>query len=233
MDPKPQPKQPQQPQGNFVAYPNAMRARRMQAGDAKAAKLPMFDGGKISVPGTDQEFDVALWGGKDGTGRIMFTGFTKNGADNRPLNDQMSAMFGEATPNSSANEIVEANMTFRPGQIAIFTNRNAEEAYAKLKESGADIVAAIREQNLPPQFYGRWHPGVQKDGRNATALVSISVWPGATKDNRFLLTGRTQYPLPGKNGAKAAPAMDADIPFDLDDDKDPKKAVDKDADVAR
>ena len=131
-----QPQPAKQPAGNVVAFVNSERERKIKAKDPKAANLPMFDKGKIGLPGTDQEVDLALWGGKDGTERRMFTGFTKDAADTRPPQQQLSAMFGDTAPDAeaAANEIVQANMTFRPGQIAIFTNRATEEIYAELQD---------------------------------------------------------------------------------------------------
>jgi hypothetical protein len=221
MDQTQQPNQAQQPRGDFVAYLNAHRERRMRANDPAAADLPVFHNGEISIPGTDQRFNFSLKGGTENNEakRATFTGYTNNVPDQRTPHEQLSAMYGRGAPDERADQISYGNLSFVPGQISLFTNRATEEIYNELLrsvKSGDELRAAIRDRNLPPQYYGFWHPGVKDAATSTTALVHVSIWPALTKTgNKLMLTGRTQYPLPGKGAAAAPrPADDPEIPFD-------------------
>lgn len=158
-----------QPQGNFVGF----APRYKQPGD----KRPNFEG-RITIPGTDREFRVALWADKDKHGRVMFSGRSADISSTDTALQQIESLAGGAI---DAKTLEENGIRLEPGQLVAFTNGFKDEANPNR-----------------PDFYGRWNPG------SGEQLVSVSVWARKDKFQQPMLTGQTQYPIPGKNAALEA-----------------------------
>ncbi len=144
----------------------------------KGDRLPAFTG-KVQIPGTDREFRLALWAKTDKNGEVMFSGLSSDFSGSDTALEQIDALAGA---DSDARTLEQGGMKLRPGQVMLFKNGFKDEANPDR-----------------PDFYGRWNPGTGED------LVSISAWARKTRTQQPILTGQTQYPLPGKN-----PAMDTE-----------------------
>jgi hypothetical protein len=174
--------QTQQTKGNFIASP----ARYKQAGD----KRPDFTG-KITIPGTEREFRVALWSSKyadktTGEMKTVHSGRTSDVSHSDSAMDQIEAMANRGTP---GKVIEESGLKLEAGQIALFTNG------FKTEEGIDPDKLALR-----PDYYGRWNPGT------GDKLVAVSVWARQGKDGGAFIAGATQYPIPGKDvGREEAP----------------------------
>ena len=167
-----------QPKGNFIASP----ARYKQPGD----KRPDFTG-KISIPGTEREFRVALWASKfadktTGEMKTVLSGRTSDVSHSDSAMDQIEAMANRGTP----GKVIEENgLKLEAGQLAIFTNGfKTEEGVDKEKLA------------LRPDYYGRWNPGTGEK------LVAVSVWAREGRDGGAFIAGATQYPIPGKDAGR-------------------------------
>jgi hypothetical protein len=143
-------------------------------------KRPNFNG-RIAVPGSEREFRMALWAGQDRNGQVMFTGRTSDISTSDTALEQIDTMAGVGT---DARMLAENNLKLAPGQIVLFRNSYKDEA-----------------SPARPDFYGRWNPGT------GDQLVNVSVWARKSKTNQAMLTGQTQYPLPGKGLEEAAQAQ--------------------------
>lgn len=137
--------------------------------------------GRIGLPGTDREFRTALWAGKDSKGNVMFTGRASEMAQNDDALTQIGTMAG----NVDAKMLEENGIKLAPGQIVIFKNGFRDEANPSR-----------------PHFYGRWNPGTGEK------LVDISVWARESRSGDALLTGQTQYRIPGKTAAMSEMSPD-------------------------
>jgi hypothetical protein len=105
----------QRPTGNFIASP----ARYKQPGDNR----PDFIG-KISIPGTERVFRVALWTSqfadpKTGEMKIVHSGHTSDVSHSDSAMQQMQTI---AARREAGPIIEEAGLKLKPGQIALFTN---------------------------------------------------------------------------------------------------------------
>ena len=139
-------------------------------------KRPNFDG-RIAIPGTEREFRMALWASQDKHGKVMFSGRTSDISTSDSALEQIGAMAGVG---SDAKTLEENGIKLEPGQIVVFTNGFKDEANPNR-----------------PDFYGRWNPGT------GDKLVNVSVWARNSKTKQAMLTGQTQYALPGKELADA------------------------------
>jgi len=169
----------EQPQGKIFLRVN----KRKQQGD----NLPAFTG-DVSIPGTEQRFDVALWGSeyadKDtGEMKKVFNGRTSITSSRADAEAQLDQLVAAGSPVAA---LTENNLTLEAGQLVLFENKFKDEAEAR-----ADGHVPNR-----PDFYGRWNPG------NGQKMVSISAWAGKSKQRfdfgNVVLTGFSQYPMPGK-----------------------------------
>ena len=151
-----------QPQGNFIGF--AANPRYKREGDRK----PNFTG-RIAVPGSKDEFELALWAGTDKNGRVMFTGSAATVSRDADVHDQIAQM---ARVGSEARRMEENGIELRPGQMVLFANGYKDEANANR-----------------PDYYGRWNPG------KGQKLVSISAWARKSDKGQALLTGQTQYAI--------------------------------------
>ena len=151
--------------------------RYKQAGD----KRPNFDG-RIAIPGTEREFRVALWANQDKHGNTMFSGRSADISTSDNALAQINAMAGVGT---DARTMEENGISLAPGQIVLFKNGYKDPTNPEDKK---------------PDFYGRWNPG------SGEKLVSVSVWARTNTRGEAMLTGQTQYALPGrKEGMETAP----------------------------
>jgi hypothetical protein len=175
--------QTQQPKGNFIASP-----LRYQSGNRPAYR------GKISIPGTDRAFEVALWSSKyidpkTGEEKIVLNGRTADVSVSDAAMDQINAIASRGTPGKI---IEEAGLKLEAGQIALFSN-------GFKTEPGVDADKLAKR----PDFYGRWNPG------SGETLVSVSVWARQGRDGGAFIAGATQYPLPkAEPGKEEAPERD-------------------------
>lgn len=174
--------QRQQTRGNFVAFMN----RDKQAGDNK----PAFDG-RIAKPGADDEQRCALWSFEytdKATGEVLmgFNGRADGINTKAEAIDQITALLGA----KSTAEVIElaGNLKLAPHQIVLFTNKKKAEGAGKDR----------------PNFYGVYNPG---DG---SPVVSISAWARKDRNQHAMLSGGTQYPIPGKSIADQQD-MDAEV----------------------
>jgi hypothetical protein len=170
--------QTNQPKGNIIASP----ARYKQPGD----KRPDFVG-KITIPGTNRDFRLALWSStyadsKTGEMKIVHSGRTSDISNSDSAMEQINAM---AARDGVSKIIEEAGLKLDAGQIALFTN-------GFKTEEGVDPEVLAKR----PDFYGRWNPGT------GDKLVAVSVWARKGRDGGAFIAGATQYPLPGKEAGK-------------------------------
>jgi hypothetical protein len=182
-----QPQQAKQPTGNFVGFktrssPATSRPRQGQQPEngKSARRRPDFDG-RIAIPGTEREFPIALWAGKDRNNKVMFTGQSGDIATSDSAVEQIEALANGG--HLDAAMLAENNLNLRPGQIVLFANTYKDESSPKR-----------------PDYYGRWHPGV------GDKLVTVSVWARQSRYGQPMLTGQTQYAQPGRDMADAARA---------------------------
>ena len=143
----------------------------------KGDKRPNFDG-RIAIPGTEREFRMALWAGQDRNGAVMFSGRTADISTSDSALEQIEAMAGVG---SDAKTLEENGIKLEPGHLVVFKNSFKDEA-----NPGR------------PDYYGRWNPGT------GDKLVNVSVWARTSKFKQAMLTGQTQYALPGKDLSEAA-----------------------------
>lgn len=171
--------QTKQPSGNFYAPIN----RYKQPGDDK----PMFSG-VLTKPGDEAEQPFALWpfeyaDKKTGEIRIGYSGSINGVASNVPADDQIKALLADI----SGVDVQVANLTLRPGQIVLFPNSFKDEAPEKAR----------------PDLWGWVNP---LDG---SPPFKPAVWVKQFEDSgRPYLTGKTQYPLPGKAAVEQQPTLD-------------------------
>ncbi len=172
-----------QPQrGNFVAFLN----RDKEPGDNK----PIFDG-RLARPGTEDAQRFALWpfeytDKKTGEVHTGFNGQVSAIATTAAPMDQIAALLKQAP----ADAVVEmpGNLNLAPRQLVLFANPSKADAPDKKR----------------PDLYGYFNPG---DG---TPIISISAWMGKDRYEHAMLSGATQYPMPGKTVAEqqaAAPDL--------------------------
>ena len=166
-----QPIDTQQAKGDFYAPLN----RRKQPGD----KQPIFKG-RLNKPDDEAKLPIALWGfdyvdKKTGEVKRGFSGDQDGVASNIPAQAQIDALMADV---DAGKEVTVANLTLRPGQITLFTNGFKDEA---------------PERNRP-DYWGWFNP---KDG---TPPVMVNIWVKTFEDSGVAyLSGKTQYPLPGKS----------------------------------
>lgn len=172
----------QQPRGNFVAFMN----RDKQAGDNK----PAFDG-RIAKPGADDEQRCALWSFEytdKETGEILI-GFNGRADGINTKAEAIDQIMGLLSAKSTGDVIeLAGKLKLAPHQIVLFTNKKKAEASDKDR----------------PNFYGFHNPG---DG---SPVVSISAWARKDRNEHAMLSGSTQYPIPGKSVAEQQ-AADAEV----------------------
>lgn len=164
--------QSEQQHGNFVAFMN----RDKQPGDRR----PAFDG-RLSTPGAEDERRFALWvheytNPKTGEVLQMFNGEVGRVDAKASALDQIAAL-SKAAP---GQEAAIGNLSLSPGQIVIFPNGFKAEAPDKQR----------------PDYWGAYNPG------NGEPIVRISVWAKKDRNQNPMLTGATNYPLPGKSEAQ-------------------------------
>lgn len=154
--------------GNFIVYTNRDKA----PGDNR----PAFTG-RVAAPGSEKEFALALWAGKDKTGRMMFTGRTMAYAASSEAIDQLRDLVDADAPAQDALE--EGGLKIEPMQIVMFQN-------------------GFKDASHPdrPDFWGRWNPG------NGQPLVAVSGWLRKDRYQRPMMAGQTSLPQPGVEPAK-------------------------------
>ena len=159
-----------QPHGNFIAF----LARDKEPGD----KRPVFEG-RLSLPDTETELHVPLWGHeyadpKTGEMMTMFNGTTDAVSPADAPKDQVAALLKNEDAAAPASI---SNVTLRSRQVVLFPNRFKDEAPEKER----------------PDYWGAYNPG------NGQPVVRISAWMRKDRYGRAMLTGATSYPLPGKS----------------------------------
>jgi hypothetical protein len=159
----------QRPQGNFIASP-----LRYQTGNRPAYR------GKVSIPGTDRSFSVALWSSKyhdktTGEEKIVLNGNTSDVSLTDSAMDQVSAI---ASRGDVAAAVEHKGTSLRAGQIVLFTN-------GFKTEMGVDPDQLAKR----PDFHGYWNPG------KGEQIVQVSVWARQGRDGGAF-SGATQYPMP-------------------------------------
>lgn len=149
------------------------KARYKKPGDNR----PSFEG-RISLPGAQHEQRLALWARQDKNGNEMFYGLSGEAMGGTA--EEQIARMASGTVDSKA---LEANgFRLDPGQVVLFKNTRKDETATGKRR---------------PDFYGRWNPGT------GDKLVALSVWNyQKEKDAPVMLTGKTQYPLPGVDMTK-------------------------------
>lgn len=155
--------------GNFIVYTN----RDKQPGDNR----PAFTG-RVAAPGTEKEFTLALWAGKDKNGRMVFTGRTLAYAASSDAIEQLRDLVEADAPDQEALE--EGGLKLEPMQIIMFQNSFKDAAHPDR-----------------PDFWGRWNPG------HGQPLVAVSGWLRKDRYQRPMLAGQTSLPQPGVEAAKA------------------------------
>jgi len=155
--------------GNFIVYTN----RNKQPGDQR----PLFQG-RLAAPGEEKHFAVALWGGKDKNGNLMFTGRSSAYASNSEAMAQVEDLLAADAPAEGVLE--EAGLKIAPHQIVLFKN-------------------AFKDAEHPdrPDFWGRWNPGA------GLPLVAVSGWMRKDRYQRPMLAGEVTLPKPGVEVGKA------------------------------
>jgi hypothetical protein len=161
-----------QPRGDFVAFLN----RDKQPGDNR----PIFEG-RIATPGSDEKHPLTLWAHEytdrtTGEIKTMYSGTLGAVSTDAAPQDQIAAL----TRTEDANEQTFGTLSLRPRQVAIFPNGFKDEAPDKNR----------------PDLWGAVNFG---DG---SPLARASVWIGKTRNGEVMLTGATQYPIPGKTEAE-------------------------------
>ena len=166
----------EQARGNFTTRIN----KDKQPGDSK----PVYEG-RLTVPGTNEEYGFALFLGEDGQGRKYFSGPVTHQPVNGKLDDQLSALLGGdvARPAPDAGEGRD-----RPFRLFLLPSQPKEKTEGK---------------GEPPTFWGRAMLAA------GSQPVQISAWE---QDSRYqinphitkYLRGNTQFPL-AKDKTVAAP----------------------------
>lgn len=164
--------------GNFIVYTN----REKQSGDRR----PAFQG-KISEPGSDRAFAVALWASRDVKGNVVMTGRTSIIAASDDAEQQLEALAAAGEPSEA---IEENGLKLEASQIVLFKNGFKDAEHTKR-----------------PDMWGRWNPG------NGERLVAVSAWLRKDRYERAMLAGQSSYPQPGVEAAKeeSTPTLEAVI----------------------
>lgn len=160
-----------QPRGDFVAFLN----RDKQPGDRR----PIFEG-RIARPGSDDKHPLTLWAHehadpKTGEMKTMYSGTIGAVSPDAAPGDQVAAL----TRASTAADQALGNLTLRPRQVVLFANGFKGEAPDKKR----------------PDLWGAVNFG---DG---SPIARCSVWLAKTRSGEVMLSGATQYPIPGKSEA--------------------------------
>lgn len=158
------------PHGNFIAF----LARDKAPGDTR----PMFEG-RISLPGSEIELPVPLWGHeytdpKTGELKVMFNGSTDAVSAQDTPQDQVAALLKADDAQETASL---SSLTLKARQVVLFPNRFKNEAPDKDR----------------PDYWGAYNPGGDQ------SIVRISAWMRKDRYGRAMLTGSTSAPLPGKS----------------------------------
>lgn len=153
--------------GNFIAYTN----REKQAGD----KRPTFQG-RVTMPGSDREFALALWAGRDVKGNVVMTGRTSIISANDDVSKQLDDLIAAGEP---AAAIEEGGLKLDATQIVLFKNG--------FKDA---------ENPKRPDMWGRWNPGTGEK------LVAVSAWLRKDRYERPMLAGQSSFPQPGVDVSK-------------------------------
>lgn len=162
----------QQPRGDFVAFLN----RNKQPGDNR----PIFEG-RVAKPGSDEKVELTLWVNEytdTATGEVktMYSGVVGAVSPDAAPAEQIAAL----TRNGQAAEQTFSGLALRPRQVVMFPNGFKDQAPDKKR----------------PDLWGAINFG---DG---SPVARASVWLGKTRNGEVMLTGATQYPLPGKTEAE-------------------------------
>ncbi len=167
----------EQAKGNFTTRIN----KDKQPGDSK----PVYEG-RLTVPGTSEEYGFALFLGTDREGRKYFSGPITHQPVNGKLDDQLSALLTAETAKSGPD--AGEGRQERPFRIFLLPTEPKEKQEGK---------------GEPPAYWGRatFAAGSQP--------IQISVWE---QDSRYqinphitkYLRGNTQYPL---DKGKAEPVV--------------------------
>lgn len=172
----------EQPQGNFIVG---------QTRKDPASNYPDFTG-RLSLPGGAHEHGVAVWAGRDKTGKLYFSGRINP----TPITENAMAQLESLTdrPVHDLTDVTEAaaNLQLRPYQLVCFANRFKEP-------NETDTPEEAEKRAKRPDFWGRLNPG---DG---SPVVALSIWADQDRYGRPILRGAISYPVPGKPEAMIEP----------------------------
>jgi hypothetical protein len=165
----------QSQKGNFIAWFERSRE--------PGSKQPSFTG-RLSIPGREQEHGLSVWTRKDRFGRPYFFG----SIDGMPVTEDALAQIEKLANEQEemTGEILDAgyNIQLAPRQFVMFANKYREPN----AQDTAEQAAKRTKQN---HFWGRLNPG---DG---SPVVALAMWVKQDKRRNPMLTGSTEYPLPG------------------------------------
>lgn len=155
--------------------------RDKQPGDRR----PIFEG-RIAKPGADDKHSLTLWAHeysdpKTGEIKTMYSGTIGAVSPDAAPVEQVAALL-----RADAAEQSVGNLTLRPRQVVIFPNGFKDDAPDKKR----------------PDLWGAVNFG---DG---SPVARCSVWFGKTRNGGAMLSGATQYPIPGKSEADMQRADD-------------------------
>ena len=148
--------------GNFFVFLNENK----KPGDRR----PVFTG-KITKPGSDNQFPVSLWAAtwndpQTGEEKVRYYGLIGALPEGADAMDQVHAMIGKET----GHEQTMGSLTVGPSQIVLFPNRFRDEGEPSKKR---------------PEFWGGANFG---DG---SSISRVSGWMGTTRTGKAMMTGET------------------------------------------